>query len=232
MGELLSAFAMAFAGSAPLAMAASFAWGVLSVLLSPCHLASIPLVVGYMGSGREVPSGRQALGISSAFAAGILASIAAIGVATALAGRMLGDVGRIGNYLLAAVFILVGLNLAGVLQLPSFLAGPSSARRKGASGALVLGLVFGVALGPCSFAFMAPLLALAFSYGAKAPAYGAVLLALYGLGHAATIAIAGASGGVVQRYLRWTDRSGAAGRLRQGAGVLVAAAGVYFVWTA
>ncbi len=231
MGGILSAFGRAFGGSAPLAMAAALAWGVMSVLLSPCHLASIPLVVSYMGSGREAPSGRQALGISSAFALGILASIAAVGVATALAGRMLGDVGRAGNYLLAAIFLLVGLNLAGVVPLPGFLSAPTSSRRKGAAGALVLGLVFGVALGPCSFAFMAPLLGLAFRYGARATAYGALLLVLYGLGHAATIAVAGACGGLVQRYLGWTERSRAATRLRQGAGALVAAAGVYFLWT-
>jgi len=79
---------------------------------------------------------------------------------------------------------------------------------------------------------MGAVVALAFSYGARATAYGVMLLALYGLGHAGTIAIAGASGGLVQRYLRWTDRSGAAARLRQGAGVFVAAAGVYFAWTA
>jgi cytochrome c-type biogenesis protein len=232
MGDLLAALGRAFSGSAPLAMGAALAWGVLSVLLSPCHLASIPLVVGYMGSGREIPSGRQALRISSAFAVGILASIAAIGVATALAGRMLGDVGRVGNYLLAAIFVLVGLNLAGALRLPASLASPVSSRRRGAVGALLLGLVFGVALGPCSFAFMAPLLALAFRYGPTATAYGAILLALYGLGHAATIALAGASASLVQRYLRWTDRSGAGVRFRQVAGAMVIAAGVYFLWTA
>jgi cytochrome c-type biogenesis protein len=92
--------------------------------------------------------------------------------------------------------------------------------------------LFGVALGPCSFAFMAPLLALTFRYGATATAYGALLLALYGIGHAATIAVAGASAPLVQRYLRWTERSGAAARFRQCAGALVIAAGVYFLWTA
>jgi cytochrome c-type biogenesis protein len=232
MGELLSAFIRAFAGSAPLAMAAALCWGALSVLLSPCHLASIPLVVGYMWSGEEAPSSRQALGISSAFAGGILASIALVGVATALAGRMLGDVGRLGNYLLAALFVAVGLHLAGLLPLPRVSSAPSSSRRKGALGALALGLVFGAALGPCSFAFMAPLLALALRYGATATAYGALLLALFGVGHAGVIALAGVSGGTVQRYLRWTERSRGALRARQGAGALVAAAGLYFLWAA
>jgi len=35
-----------FLGGAPaVALAAAFVWGILSMLLSPCHLASIPLVV-------------------------------------------------------------------------------------------------------------------------------------------------------------------------------------------
>ena len=79
------------------ALPAAFAWGVLSVALSPCHLSSVPLVVAYMSGGAELPSGRGALWISSAFAAGILGSIALIGMVTAAAGRMLGDVGRFGQ---------------------------------------------------------------------------------------------------------------------------------------
>ncbi|GEJ57142.1 cytochrome c biogenesis CcdA family protein [Anaeromyxobacter diazotrophicus] len=232
MGELLSGFAHAFAGSAPLAMAAAVAWGALSVALSPCHLASIPLVVGYLWSAEEAPAPRQALRISGAFAVGILASVAAVGVATALAGRMLGDVGPAGSYLLAAVFIAMGLHLAGLLPLPQVRFAPASFRRKGPAGAALLGLVFGMALGPCSFAFMAPLLALTFRLGAAAGAYGALLLALFGIGHAAAIAFAGAAGGSVQTYLRWSERSRWTARARRGAGAAVAAVGAYFLWSA
>ena len=35
-------------GSVWIALAASFIWGILSILLSPCHLASIPLIVGFI----------------------------------------------------------------------------------------------------------------------------------------------------------------------------------------
>ena len=38
-------------------------------------------------------------------------TIAAIGAITAAAGRMMGDVGRYGNYFVAAIFFLVGLYL-------------------------------------------------------------------------------------------------------------------------
>ena len=87
MVELLTTFGRAFEASAALALPAAFAWGVLSVLLSPCHLSSIPLVVAYMSGGDELPTGRRAVVLSGSFALGILGSVAAVGVATAAAGR-------------------------------------------------------------------------------------------------------------------------------------------------
>ena len=233
MGELLTRFGEAFAASAAFALPAAFVWGVLSVALSPCHLSSVPLVVAYMSGGAELPSGRRALWLSSAFAIGILASIAVIGAVTAAAGRMLGDVGRTGNWILAAVFFAVGLNLVGILPLPSIGSAPAETRRRGASGALVLGVVFGVALGPCTFAFMAPLLGIAFrASGGGEVAYGILLVALYGVGHAAAIALAGTSLQSVNRWLGWKVGARAVVAVRAVAGVAVMLGGAYFVWTA
>ncbi len=233
MGELLSSFGEAFAASGSVALAAAFVWGILSVALSPCHLSSVPLVVAYMSSGTEIPTGRRALWLSSAFAAGILASIAVVGAATAAAGRMLGDVGRTGSWLLAAVFFAVGLNLVGLLPLPSFGSTPGQTRRRGAPGALVLGLLFGAALGPCTFAFMAPLLGIAFrASGGGALAYGILLVASYGLGHAVAIAVAGTSLQSVNRWLGWRAGAGAIVAVKVIAGVAVMLGGAYFVWTA
>ena len=45
METLFVTLTRAVEGSALVALGASFAWGVLSILLSPCHLASIPLIV-------------------------------------------------------------------------------------------------------------------------------------------------------------------------------------------
>jgi cytochrome c-type biogenesis protein len=232
MVEILTAFGDAFSASLLLAAPAALAWGVLSVLLSPCHLSSVPLVVAYMSGGAELPSGRRALAISTAFAAGILASIAVIGALTAAAGRMMGDVGRAGSWALAAVFLVFGLNLLGVLPLPSFGARPGAVRRRGASGALLLGLVFGAALGPCTFAFMAPLLGLVLHAGDAGAAAGVLLVALFGLGHAAAIAFAGASFQSVQRWLGWRAGARAVEVLRAGAGVAVLGGGAYFVYIA
>ncbi len=232
MVELLTAFGRAFEASAALALPAALLWGVLSVVLSPCHLSSVPLVVAYMSGGDELPAGRRAVALSGSFALGILASIAAIGAVTVAAGRMAGDVGPWVTYALAAVFFAVGLNLLGLLPLPSWTALPAGAARKGPGGALVLGLVFGAALGPCTFAFMAPLLGLAFRAGARQAAYGALLVALYGLGHALAIVAAGVSAQGVQRWLSWRAGARAAALVRGGAGLAVIAGGLWFLYTA
>jgi cytochrome c-type biogenesis protein len=230
--EILTSFGSAFSASLLLAAPAALLWGILSVVLSPCHLSSVPLVVAYMGGGTELPTGRRALAISSAFAGGILASIAGIGVITAAAGRMMGDVGRAGTWMLAAVFLVFGLNLLGLLPLPTFGATPDATRRRGVPGALLLGLVFGAALGPCTFAFMTPLLGLVLHAGGGRTATGALLVALFGLGHAAAIALAGASFQSVQRWLGWKAGARAVSFVRASAGAAVLAGGVYFLYTA
>lgn len=233
MAELLARFGEVFARDGALALAAALTWGVLSVVLSPCHLSSVPLVVAYMSGGGELPSGRRALALSSAFAAGILASVALVGAATAAAGRVLGDVGRAGSWIVAAVFFAVGMNLLGVLPLPSFRAAAAPPARRGVPGALLLGVVFGVALGPCTFAFMAPLLGIVFqASGAGASAWGALLVAAYGVGHAAAIALAGTSVQAVNRWLAWRSGARAVTVGRAVAGVAVMLGGLYFVWTA
>ena len=218
-------------GSPAVALGAAALWGVLSVLLSPCHLASIPLIVGFI-DGQGIRTVRRALLVATLFASGILVTIALVGVVTSLAGRMLGDVGPWGNYLVAAIFFVVGLHLLDVIPLPFAGPGEIGWKRRGALAAFMLGLVFGIALGPCTFAYMAPLLAVTFRLGASHGVYGASLLAAYGIGHCAVIAFAGGFAGWVQRYLDWQRDSRGAVRLRQFCGVLVLIGGLWMIYTA
>ncbi|MFH1142997.1 MAG: cytochrome c biogenesis protein CcdA [Candidatus Eisenbacteria bacterium] len=229
MEHLFTVLTDAVQGSAFVAAGAAFAWGVLSIVLSPCHLASIPLIVAFIGE-QEGRSTRRAFAIALVFAAGILLTIAAIGGVTAALGRMLGDIGRYGNYAIALIFLLLGLHFLGVFPLPWSGAGPGTSRRKGLWAALVLGLIFGVGVGPCTFAYMAPMLGVTFKVAAKNLGWGMLLLLLYGLGHCAVIVAAGTSAQSVQRYLNWTERSRGAARLRQACGVLVILAGIYLVY--
>ena len=219
-------------GSTPLiAMTAALIWGILSILLSPCHLASIPLIVGFIdGQGRMTT--RRAFGLSLLFSIGILLTIAVIGIITAAAGRIMGDVGRCGNYFVAVVFFIVGLHLIGVIPMPWSGPGQVAFQRKGMLAAFALGLIFGIALGPCTFAYMTPILAVAFKTAASSLLYGALLLIVYGVGHCAVIVAAGTSTELVQRYLDWNEKSRGAAIVRCVCGVLVLIGGIYLLYTA
>ncbi|MFH1970027.1 MAG: cytochrome c biogenesis protein CcdA [Verrucomicrobiota bacterium] len=220
MESLFTFLTRAVEGTPALAVSAAFIWGILSILLSPCHLASIPLIVGFIDQQGQITT-RRAFTISLLFSVGILITIGVIGGITAAAGRMLGDVGRYGNYFVAVIFFVVGLYLLDVIRLPMPGAAQPGMKRKGVLAALILGLVFGVALGPCTFAYMAPMLGVTFKLAATHLSYGILLLLLYGVGHCSVIVLAGTFTEVVQHYLNWNEKSKGAVILKKVCGVLV-----------
>ena len=230
IGELFVVLTKAVESTPVIALSAAAAWGVLSILLSPCHLASIPLVIGFIsGQGRLRTS--RAFWLALLFSVGILVTIGAIGLVTTAFGRMMGDLGALGNYVVAVVFFAVGAHFLGILPMPWSGAGRAGVKRKGLFAAFLLGLVFGIALGPCTFAFMAPILGVTFRVAGTNPAYGAALLAVYGLGHCSVIVAAGTFTRTVQHYLKWTEQSRGTAIARKVCGVLVILGGVYLLWT-
>jgi len=231
MEKLFTALSHAVEGAPALALVAAAAWGVLSILLSPCHLASIPLIVGFISEQGKVTV-RRAFWTSVLFAVGILITIAAIGATTAAAGRMLGDVGRYGNYFVAVIFFVVGLHLLGAIPMPWSGPGQAGMKRKGLLAAFILGLLFGIALGPCTFAYMAPMLGVTFKLAKTAPLYGVSLLLAYGLGHCAVIVAAGTSTELVQRFLNWNEHSKGVAVVKIICGVLVILGGIWLIYTA
>ncbi len=232
MEALLTSLSDALQGDFSLALVASFGWGVISVLLSPCHLTSIPLVIGFLTTFGGQKASRGVL-LSFIFALGILMTIAAIGAVTAALGRMLGDTGPYGKYALATIFFLFGLYLMDVVRLPS--ADVNLRRfitRSAYVSALSLGLIFGIALGPCAFAFMAPVLGIVFQVSHSNIAAAGALLLSFGLGHCGVIVAAGGLTSRIQTYLHWSNRSGVILWTKRMAGFLVTLGGVYAVCTA
>lgn len=184
----------------------SFLWGVLSILLSPCHLASIPLIVGFI-SIQEKITRKIAFILSFFFALGILITITVIGITTSLAGKMLGDIGKTGNIIVGIVLLFVALYLLGIFKFNISSPNVQSFKKKGYFASFLLGLIFGIALGPCTFAYMAPILSFTFKISSKNLIHGIFLLLFYGIGHCSVIVFAGTFTEAVQEYLNWTDKS-------------------------
>ena len=231
MEQLFTNLSHAVEGAPAIALGASIVWGILSIVLSPCHLASIPLIVGFI-SGQGQVTTRRAFWTATLFSIGILITIAAIGAITAAAGRMMGDIGRYGNYFVALIFFVVGLHLVGVIPMPWSGPGHVNMKRKGLLAAFLLGLIFGIALGPCTFAYMAPMLAVTFKLAKTNPVYGASLLLAYGVGHCSVIVLAGTFTEVVQRFLNWNEQSKGVAIVKGVCGALVMVGGLYLIYAA
>jgi cytochrome c-type biogenesis protein len=226
--EIFTVLYDAMNGAMWLAVLASFAWGVLSILLSPCHLSSIPLVVGYINSQGNI-SLKRTFYISLVFSTGILLTIAVIGFITASMGRLLGDIGSVGNYLVAGIFFLVGLYLLDIIKI-DWNRGIKKTNAKGLWAALILGLLFGLALGPCTFAYMAPVLGVVFQTAQTNFALALIFLLAFGIGHCTVIVGAGTASKKVQQYLNWTEDSNVILWIKRICGVLVILGGVYLLY--
>lgn len=231
ISQLFEALINALQGSLAIALTASFTWGILSILLSPCHLASIPLIVGFIDGQGKITT-KRAFVLSLLFSIGILTTILIIGIVTALMGRMLGDIGKWGNYFVAIIFFAVGLHLLEIIKIP-FLQKSASPKfkQKGYLASFTLGLLFGIALGPCTFAYMAPMLAIVFTISVKRFIYGTVLLLMYGIGHCSIIIFAGTFTEIIQHYLNWNEKSKGTIIIKKICGVFVVVAGIYLIWS-
>lgn len=216
-------------GSFSIAVVGCLLWGLVSVLLSPCHLASIPLMVGYVAGQGTLVQGRQAAGYAVLFSFGLFLSIAAVGIVCSLLGRMLGDISPYWNIPIGGLFIWLGLSLAGVSA--CILPGGNLGRlqMRGYFGAFVLGLAYGILSGACTFGFIAPILAIITVQDEVAK--GLSLILFFALGHCLPIVIAGSSAALAQKLLAGKGMQTTTIWGRRIAGGLVVAIGGYFVLT-
>ena len=228
--SLFSELTIALGKSYFLALAAAFGWGILSVLLSPCHLSGIPLVIGYISSHGKIKV-KHSISLSLLFALGSLCTIAIIGVVTASMGKMMGDTGTWGTAIISLLFVVMGLYLMDLVRL-NWWNGISFGdnQRGGLWGAFLLGLLFGIGLGPCTFAFMAPILGAVFSIAPGNWLKALMLVLAFGVGHAAVIAAAGSMTNLVQYYLDWAGKSGTMVYFKRLCGFFLLAAGLYFFY--
>lgn len=214
-------------GGLAVAAAGAFAWGMVSVLFSPCHLASIPLIVAYVGGQETAVHPHRAAWYAGAFSVGLFITIAVVGIVCALLGRMLGDVGTWWQVFVGIVLIWVALGMLGVQACTMSGSLLYRLNLRGIHGAFGLGLAYGVLSGSCTFGFIAPILAIITVQ--EKIATGILLIILFGLGHCIPIVIAGSSTALVRRLMAnasW-QRGGMA--FRRTAGALIGIMGLYFM---
>jgi cytochrome c-type biogenesis protein len=232
MNELFTRLSAALAGAGVVTIGAALGWGVLSVLLSPCHLATIPLIVGFVGgAGADGKRDRPAV-TSTLFALGMFLALAVVGVLIAVLGQALSSFRRAGGYATALVLLLAGLHLLGLIPLPIEGVRISAVKRKGRLAALSAGLFLGIGLSPCTFAFLAPVLGAGLGAATASAVYGFALLLAFAVGHCSVIALAGASTGLAQRYLDWNERSRGVAILKAVCGALLLLGAASLVYTA
>jgi cytochrome c biogenesis protein CcdA len=205
-----------------------FAAGVVSSA-SPCALATVPLVVGYVG-GHAGNSRTRAFFYSLAFVAGLATTFTTLGAAAALLGQMMGTLGGPWHIALGLLAAAMGLYLMGwlPLRLPSGV----NWRPKvaGPVGALLLGAVFGIVSSPCATPVLVALLGLVATQGEVA--YGIALLFAYALGHCLLMLAAGTFTGLVTVWANSRGLVAFSARLKQVLGLLLLVTGCYLVWNA
>ena len=214
-----------------LAIAAVFVGGALTAS-NPCVLAMIPLMMAFVAGRQETKFGvLRSLGYSLLFVLGLSITFTVLGVAAALAGTLYGDISGAWNWVVAAVCAVMGLHLMGVLKFTIPMPFNVQPKIKGALGALLMGLLFGIVSTPCAAPILVVLLTYLAGSGASVP-YGGMLLLVYALGHSVLILIAGTSMGVARKLIESKNVTRATEWMRKGAGAVIVLVGVYFLYSA
>ena len=204
--------------------------GGVATSIGPCNVAMIPLVIGFVGGSPDLSRGRS-FALALTFSTGLAITFMLLGVAAALVGGLVGAATSAWFYLVAAVCLLIGLQMLGVIHLamPSWFGRlREGVSLRGIPGALALGLVSGLVASQCATPVLAAILTYVLAQQGSL-VYGAALLFVYALGRGVPIVLAGTFTGALKglRALgRWS------GIIEKTSGVIVIAVGLYFLWIA
>jgi len=226
MESILSNVSDVINNSPGLAYLLVFLGGLISAS-SPCVLAIIPLVIGFVG-GYSEGNKRKAVTYAVVFALGLSITFTVLGGIASLIGGLFGDVGKFWYYLAAAVAIVMGLYLTGVVRFKLPQPVTLKSKHKGIVGAFLLGLLFGVVSSPCATPVLAVILAFVATKGRII--YGMSLLFVYAVGHCALIVLAGVFTGFVESYAKSKGVSNFSSLTKKISGVLIFLAGLYILY--
>ena len=214
-------------GQPIIAFGAAFLGGLLSAA-NPCVLATIPLVIGYVG-GYSGGDRKKALFYSLSFIFGLSVNFTLLGVAASAVGSLMGSLGVWLYVFVALVAIVMGLSLMGLFEIPTLVKSDIRPKTRGLAGAFVMGFIFGVVSSPCATPVLAVIIAYVVSEGKVL--YGGSLLFVYALGHCVLIFIAGMSVGFVNGFINSKGLIRASGYMKKVSGALLVGVGGYVAIT-
>jgi len=216
----------AIQGNPLIAIFAVFLGGLMSAA-SPCVLAIMPMVIGYVG-GHSEGDQKKAITYSLLFALGLSITFTLLGAAAGLFGRLMGDVGKPWYWIVAALAIGMGLSLVGVFEIRLPMPARLDLKQKGALGAFLMGLLFGVVSSPCATPVLVVILTFVATKGQVL--YGVILLFLYAIAHCSLIILAGVVTGFVERFIQARGVANFSAWMKKLSGVLIILAGFYILY--
>ena len=209
-----------------LAIVAVFLGGVMTAS-NPCVLAMVPLIISFVAGKKGPITVKKSFLFSLQFILGLSITFTALGLISALLGRMFGDVGVFWRYVVVAVCLIMGVHLLGFFKINFPLPRALNAEKAENLGAFLLGLLFGAVSTPCAVPILAVLLAFVASRGNVA--YGAFLLFIYALGHSFLILVAGTSMGAAKKLIESRGLRQTSLILQKTAGIIILLVGFYFL---
>ncbi|MDA8240819.1 MAG: sulfite exporter TauE/SafE family protein [Nitrospiraceae bacterium] len=207
-----------------LAFIAVILGGIISAA-SPCVLAAIPLVIGYVGGYSEGNKKKAAL-FSLVFVLGLSITFTLLGAAASAMGQFLGFMGRWLYLGLAFIAIAMGLQLMGLISVPLPFQKTRAIKTNGLLGAFLLGMLTGTVSSPCATPVLAVILAYVSTQGDMM--YGGSLLFVYALGHCALIFVAGLSIGLTESVVSSRGARNFSLYAKKFSGALLVVVGLYF----
>lgn len=211
-----------------LAFGAVFLAGILSSA-SPCVLATIPLVVGFVG-GYSDGDRAKAFRYSLAFILGLSLTFTAFGAAAGLLGTMFGTLGGPWYLIAGLIALTMGGQMMGLYEIRLPIKHDYRPKRSGLAGAFLLGLFFGVVSSPCATPVLVVLLTLVAGKGQVL--YGIALLFTYAIGHCLLMLVAGTFTGFVEGFVKARGLADFSLWTRRISGGIVAIVGGWFLWQA
>lgn len=212
-----------------LAFPACFLGGIVSSA-SPCVLAMIPLIMGYVG-GYSEGLHRKAIQYSLVFVLGLTITFTVLGIIAGALGRLFGDVGFFWYYVLPPVAILLGLYLifSEKINLNIGLSQRFMPKKRALIGAFLMGLFFGIVASPCATPVLAVILT--FAAAKQDMVYSGGLLLAYAIGHWVLVLGAGISVGFAQKVMGSKGISNFSSWSKKVSGVILVGVGIYLIIT-